>query len=565
MATYYWVGGDGTWDASSTTNWSLTSGGAGNAGVPNSADTVVFDSASGTGTCTTASGSAAAVATLNTATLGLALGANHTMSSAFTLTLGSLSLNNFTLSCGAFISNNANVRSVAFGTGNITLTGNGIFALSMADATNFTYTGTPTINSTYAGATGTRSFRFGATGATASNVLNINISAGTDSISTSTLRVKNLNFTGFSGTLLNQGVTIFGDLTFSSGMTCTAGASSMTFVAISGIQQITTNANATIDFPFTFNGVGGTFQLQDNLTTGSTRTVTLTNGALDLNNQTLSCGLFSSSNSNTRSIAFGTGKFVISSSGATVWNCLDATNLTYSGTPLVDFTYVGATGTRNIRNGNTGVSGSSAIALSINILGGSDATSLTGYYQNTDYTGYTGSSSTSVFSYGNYTLGTGMTIAGGSGAITFAGTSGAQQITTNGVAVDRPLTFNGVGGAWSFADALTQGSTRAFTITNGTVKLKAGATSTVGAFTTSGSNQKYLQSTTAGSQATLSQASGTVNASYLTIKDINATGGATWNAYRSLRNIDAGNNTGWDFLSTPVTTTTLAMRLGFGL
>lgn len=48
MATYYWVGGSGTWDASSTTNWSLTSGGSGGAGVPTSADDVRFNTLSGT-------------------------------------------------------------------------------------------------------------------------------------------------------------------------------------------------------------------------------------------------------------------------------------------------------------------------------------------------------------------------------------------------------------------------------------------------------------------------------------------------------------------------------------
>jgi hypothetical protein len=48
MATYYWVGGSGTWDAATTTNWSLTSGGSGGAGVPTSVDDVVFDVSSGT-------------------------------------------------------------------------------------------------------------------------------------------------------------------------------------------------------------------------------------------------------------------------------------------------------------------------------------------------------------------------------------------------------------------------------------------------------------------------------------------------------------------------------------
>lgn len=48
MATYYWVGGSGTWDASTTTNWSLTSGGSGGAGVPTSADDVRVNTLSGT-------------------------------------------------------------------------------------------------------------------------------------------------------------------------------------------------------------------------------------------------------------------------------------------------------------------------------------------------------------------------------------------------------------------------------------------------------------------------------------------------------------------------------------
>lgn len=32
MATYYWVGGSGSWDAASTTNWASSSGGSGAAG-----------------------------------------------------------------------------------------------------------------------------------------------------------------------------------------------------------------------------------------------------------------------------------------------------------------------------------------------------------------------------------------------------------------------------------------------------------------------------------------------------------------------------------------------------
>lgn len=40
MATYFWVGGNGTWDNSSTANWSNVSGGSAGFGPPTSADTV---------------------------------------------------------------------------------------------------------------------------------------------------------------------------------------------------------------------------------------------------------------------------------------------------------------------------------------------------------------------------------------------------------------------------------------------------------------------------------------------------------------------------------------------
>lgn len=50
MAGYFWVGGSGNWTANDTTNWALTSGGAGGAGFPTSLDDVTFDNNSGTGT-----------------------------------------------------------------------------------------------------------------------------------------------------------------------------------------------------------------------------------------------------------------------------------------------------------------------------------------------------------------------------------------------------------------------------------------------------------------------------------------------------------------------------------
>lgn len=52
MANRYWVGGTGTWNTTSTTNWSTTSGGASGASAPTSADDVFFNASSGGGNIT---------------------------------------------------------------------------------------------------------------------------------------------------------------------------------------------------------------------------------------------------------------------------------------------------------------------------------------------------------------------------------------------------------------------------------------------------------------------------------------------------------------------------------
>jgi hypothetical protein len=218
--------------------------------------------------------------------------------------------------------------------------------------------------------------------------------------------------------------------------------------------------------------------------------------------------------------------------------------MTATGSKTVNFTYSGSTGTRNFSNGLTS-------GFNFNFSAGSDALTFGDgtYLNNINFTGFSGSlSNNSLNPTGNVTFSSGMTLTAGATTWTFVGTSGTQQITTNAKTIDWPLVFNGLGGTFAFQDALTQGSTRAFTISAGTVQLKAGVTSTVGSFVANSATMKYLQSTLAGTQATLSQASGTVNASNLTIKDINATGGATWNAYYINGDINAGNNTGWDFL-----------------
>jgi hypothetical protein len=467
---------------------------------------------------------------------------NLTMGSTrlFTQTNGTLDLNNQTFSTGFFSSNNSNIRVIAFGTGKIVVTGNNATVLNLSFMNNFSYTGTPNFELTYSGSTGTRTYSFGQNGGvTEANAVNITIIGGSDTITTGSIsRIRNETFSGFTGTAPISPF-IYGNLTLSSGMTISASTTGVSFVGTTGTQLITTSGK-TLDFAVSQNGVGGTVQLQDNFTMGSTRQFSLANGTLDLNNLTFSTGTFNSSYSNIRSIAFGTGNITTTGTG-TVWGTSTSTNFSFTGTPTVNISNNSATATAIQTAGMT-----EAQSLNFNFTTGTYTLteSTNNVYRSVNFTGFAGTiGGTARTIYGSFTLSSGMTLTAATSVTTFAATSGTQQITTAAKTIDFPLTFNGLGGTFAFQDALTQGSTRAFTMTAGAVQLKNGTTNTVGSFVTSTTANKFLLSTTSGVQATISQASGTVSAQYLQIQDSNATGGATWNATNSA---DLGNNTGWN-------------------
>ena len=202
MADRYWRGGTGTWNTTSTTNWSDTSGGAGGFSVPTASDNVIFDQAA---------------------------------------------------------------------TYSVTMTG--ILAC-----------------------------------------LSITVSAGTVSF-----------LTGTTPTLQVNGSMSLIAMTWTS-------TGAITFNATTTGQTITTGGT-TINAPITFNGVGGEWTLGDALTTGVTLTTTLTAGTVNLNNFNLTTGIFSSSNTNTRSINFGTGNVILSHTTAaqTVLSMATATGFTWTG------------------------------------------------------------------------------------------------------------------------------------------------------------------------------------------------------------------------------------------
>jgi hypothetical protein len=667
MATYYWVGGNGTWDTTTTTNWAASSGGAGGAGVPTAADSVIFDAGSGASpvvTISSAVGLGCTIGAPTSGTLTLAFGASS-------LTLAGNYVCNTTISVtGTGTINLSSITATFTGGGNtyynVAFTSTSLYSSAVNGANTFNNLSFPSPNAARApfclfdanqvingtltcttpgtgvrrmilrgSPTGTRrtltcaavaaltdvdfqSIEIAGAAAPVSgtrlgNCLNNsgvtfsapktvywnlaaggNVSAAAWATSsggavattnfplaqdtaiiedtglnsgatiTHTIPLQYGNWDSSSRTLpwnfsINgEGFNLYGSLKLAN---CTLSGTSGVNVLNNGTNIDIQSGGTTFTQRFTFFGYGGAVRYLDNFTSSSTSTSQLTGGTLDLNGYLFTCDSFVLSGSAVRGLAFGaTGKFVLTGNNKTIWGGGEVTNLAITGTaPLVQATYAGATGTRDIQTNGLGAGGTEAKAINFDITAGTDTLTISGSglgssTRNVNFTGFAGTfgNPSPLIVFGDLTLSTGMTVASGTNTWTFNSTAGVQQITTSGRTVNVPLVFNGVGSTFVFQDALTQLSTRAFTITNGTVQLRAGATSTVGAFATSGATQKFLQSTIAGSQATLSQASGTVSATYLTIQDINATGGATWNSYVDQGNIDAGNNDGWDFGISPI-------------
>jgi len=235
------------------------------------------------------------------------------------------------LTIGSFTSTNSNTRAISFGSGNILLSRtSGTLHLDMRTATNFTWTGTGAFVRNNGSAT--LEVRFGnIAGGTASNAPNLTVGTGgglVDILPASWF--KNVNFTGFTGTAGTAGgtVNIAGSLTWSTGGTFWSSGTT-NFVGSGTF----TSAGKTVG-PITINGAGITVTLNGAVTCATTTTVTLTQGTLDLAGFTLSTGIFSSNNSNTRSIAFGTGNIALTSASGsgTSLDMGTATNFTLTGT-----------------------------------------------------------------------------------------------------------------------------------------------------------------------------------------------------------------------------------------
>jgi fibronectin-binding autotransporter adhesin len=502
--TRYWRGGTGTWDATTTTNWSTTSGGVSGASVPTSADAVIFDTLSNatayTVTCTATQLRCAALtfagpATGNVTWTGnapLAIHGNFTLpatgitcsySGNITLTGSStgrtLTTNGVTLASTLTINGVGcewTLGSALSSSGNYEIiVTNGSISTSNYNITNY---GLISNNSNSRTITlGSSTISSGALGAylTFTNSLNLTFNANTSTISSSSTSPAfngggntfyNVTFTdtGGSGTITINGVNTFNNLSFA-GMTT------------AGIKNASIGANQTINGTLTLSAgtdaTMRTFVRSD--TIGTTRTLT--------------CAAFSGTDADFRDITIAGAAAPVSgtrlgdckgNSGITFgagvtryWNLAGGGNwsatgwaATSGGAPAVnnfplaqDTALFEATG---LTSGNT---------ITINANYNIGTINMSARTSNT-MTLATGSTTPTI--YGNWVNGTGTTLTG-TGAMTFAG-RGSQTITSAGRTFTQNFTVDTPSGSVTLQDAFASNAASA----SGAIQFSSGTFSDAG-------------------------------------------------------------------------------------
>ncbi len=116
------------------------------------------------------------------------------------------------------------------------------------------------------------------------------------------------------------------------------------------------------------------------------------------------------------------------------------------------------------------------------------------------------------------------------------GVTGTNVTSISGGASGGGHTFNTISSNKTVAHTVTFGSLITYFVSNFTISGTAG-------------NIVTINSNSAGSQFTISKSSGIVSSDYLSIRDSNATGGASW--YAGANSTNVSNNTGWIFTAPP--------------
>ena len=331
--------------------------------------------------------------------------------------------------------------------------------------------------------------------------------------------------------------TFYGNFTYGSGVTPT-GTNTYTFSNRS-IKTLNSGGK-TFTQLVAINAPGGGIQLlTNNLTLTSTQTTSLVGGTLDLNNLTLSTGIFSGNFSSVRSIAFGTtGSIVLTTTtaGSTALSFDTATNFTFTGTSNIS---TAMSVTRTFNFGNT-AGATTSNRLNINLTSGASVPTFTGSFRQIDFTGSTCNPGNQNIICHGFTL-----ASGGTYTSTDFTTVGTGTLTSNGDVIDT-LTVNGTGITTTLQDALTTltgSGVATCTLTQGTLDLN-GFTLTTSILSSSTSNTRAIAFGTTGS-IVLAASSGQTNLSMANATAFTFTGTSNISAAMSVtRTFNFGGTAG---------------------
>lgn len=263
----YWVGSGDDWDATAGTKWSDTDGGTGGVSVPNSASHVYFTSNSGA--CVAVSTSP--IMDLTMTGYGSTLSGSGDLTVAGNVTLGG------TITCTGTLT----IVNTA------TLTSNAI-----------TYPGNVTINAS--GKTVTL-----ADALTMSTSKTLTITAGTLEADTDvTLTIYGV-LAGSGNITANSDVTLGASSSYTYTGTLTAYMDNCTF----------TSNGKTFTGNITINTGLATFQLADDLSISSTKTLDLVSGTLDTNNHNITCGVLDLTPAGSSTADLGTSTITVNGVG----------------------------------------------------------------------------------------------------------------------------------------------------------------------------------------------------------------------------------------------------------
>ncbi len=318
----------------------------------------------------------------------------------------------------------------------------------------------------------------------------------TTTISFPTAYCRDMTWTGvtnnptFTGTATNL-LKIYGSLTFAAGMNLTF-TGPVRFEA-TALGNTITSAGKSFTNTVTFIGIGGGWTLLDVF--ASTSDVLLNNGILNTNNQTVNVRYFNSTTASARTLNMGSSIFNLSSTSG-IWLVTAAGMTLNCGTSTINaIATAGA---------NLSFNGGNFTYYDLNFV---SANANSGQI-NGNNTFHNVSFAAAGFISGNNTI-------------------NDATFSKNGT-IQGNNTYNNLTFTAGFTYVLTSGRTQTI---NGNFTASGNCGATIA-----------INSSTSGSQSTISHPPGAVVVSFVTLKDINATGGATFTANNS---VDLGNNTGW--------------------